>query len=226
MELQKKYFHSVHSYLPNVNFDSAERSLELKDILEKWKKILESGCILPYASIERLYGDSVNRNRCKRLNGEYCVSVSLHKQNPEEMDLKMYREFNGQVEDAFESFVFQEPSIVLSERIKDDLKFLSWPGIYLERLVQGPIPLKYMEAISIFVPEYLQPFFSHTNPNDYERMSRTTFYRMWPIEYLDQLLDLLNSSNYHVPLVDVLSGEEFKDNKEYRHVLTKNRSHL
>lgn len=38
MELQKKYFHSVHSYLPNTKYDSAERILELKDILENIKK--------------------------------------------------------------------------------------------------------------------------------------------------------------------------------------------
>lgn len=225
MNLQKKYFHSVHSYLPNKNFDSAERGLELKDILGKYQKILKSGCILPYASIKELYGDSVNRNRWKRLNGDYCVSVSLHEKNPEEMDLKMYREFDGKVENAFEDFIIQEPSIVLSERIKEELIFLNYPGIYLERLVAEPISLEYMEAISILVPDYLRPFFSYTDPNDYEKLSHDTFYRIWPIEYIDQLLELLSSSGYHVPLVDILSGNEFKDNEAYRRVLIK-KSHL
>lgn len=226
MELQKKYFHSVHSYLPNIKYDSAERILEIKDILEKYKKILELGYILSYADIEKLYGNSINRNSRIALNGNNYISVSLHENNPEEMDLKMYKEFDGNVENAFHDFIIQEPSIVLSERIKDDLSFLKHPGIYLERLVNEPISLEYMEAISIFVPGYLQPFFNQIEPIDYEKLSHDTIYRIWPIEYVDQLLELLNSSNYQVPLVDVLSGKEFKDNQEYRKVLSKARSHL
>lgn len=226
MNLLNNYFHSVHSYLPNVSFDSAERALELEDILEKYRKILGLGCILPYADIKKLYGDSVNRNRWKRLNGDNYVSVSLHEKKPEEMDLKMYSEYDGHVENAFEDFVIQEPSIVLSDRIKEELMILDYPGIYLERFVKGPIPLEYMEAISILVPDYLRPFFCHTDPNDYEKLSHDTFYRIWPIEYIDELLELLSSSNYHVPLVDVLSGEEFKDNKDYRYVLKNNKSNF
>lgn len=226
MELQKKYFHSVHSYLPNIKYDSNERILELKDILEKYKKILESGYILPYADIIKLYGDSVNRNKRITLNGDKYISLSLHEKNPEVADLKLYKEFDGDIENAFHDFILQEPSIVLNEKIKDELLFLKHPGIYLERLVKEPIPLEYMEAISIFVPCYLQPFFNHTDSIDYEKLSHDTIYRIWPIEYVDQLLALLNNSNYKVPLVDVISGKEFKDNQEYRKVLFKTRSHL
>ena len=51
------------------------------------------------------------------------ISISLHEANPDDMDLKYKEDREGDYEDAFQSFVFQEPSIVLSEDIKNELNF-------------------------------------------------------------------------------------------------------
>lgn len=73
---------------------------------------------MSYADIEKIYGNTVNRNRRITLNGNNYVSLLLHEDNPEEVNLKMYKEFDGDVENAFHGFIIQEPSIVLNERIK------------------------------------------------------------------------------------------------------------
>lgn len=47
-------------------------------------------------------------------------------------------------------------------------------------------------------------------------METTIIWQMqsiWYIQYVDRLLDLLNKYNYQVPLVDIVTGNEFKDNK-------------
>ncbi|MDD5888310.1 MAG: hypothetical protein PUC82_02345 [bacterium] len=224
MKLERKYFHSVHSYLPNKKYNSAERILELKDILYKYKKILETGYILPYNEIIKLYGETINRNSSLNLNGSAFISVSLHENSQQDLDLKMYQDYAGDVENAFYDFIIQEPSIVLSEQIERELKFIKYPGIYLERIVSEPISLEYMEAISIFVTGYLKPFFSPNDSSDYEKLSHEIVYRHWPIEYIEQLLALLDKSKYHVPLIDLMTGNEFKDNQEYRKVLSKAKS--
>lgn len=220
MQLKRKYFHSVHSYKYNM-FDERNRIIELEDILKKYDMILESGYILPYNEINRLYCNEVNRNNGLLLNGNNMVSVSLHKNNPEQQDMNMYREYNGEIEDAFQDFILQEPSIVLNESIREKLKFSRYPGIYLERLVMEPIPLKYMDAISVFGLGYLKPFFFETDEDDFLACSDDKNPRIWYIDFVDRLLELLNNYDYNVPLVDVTSGNEFRENIEYRKVLSK-----
>lgn len=220
MKLEKNYFHSVHSYKYNM-FDKRDRIIELEDILKKYELIFKSGYILPYSKINKLYGNEVNRNNGLLLNGNNMVSISLHKNNPEQKDIDMYKEYSGNVENSFQSFILQEPSIVLNERIKEELKFYKYPGIYLERLVEEPISLKYMEALSIFAPGYLEPFFYENSLLDYEKNAQQNDSHIWYIQYVDRLLDLLNKYDYQVPLVDIVTGNKFKDNGEYRKVLSK-----
>ena len=59
------------------------------------------------------------------------VSVSLHEDNPQEIDIK-YKEENEEVENAYGSWVYQEPSIILNEDIMKDLSHYKHTGIYLE----------------------------------------------------------------------------------------------
>lgn len=217
MDLKNKCFHSVHSYKYD-NYDEIVRQEQLKDILYKFELIFKSGYILPYRYIKRLYGD-VSRNKYKRLNRNNMISISLHMDKPEEIDLKYKKECNNDVEDAFESFVFQEPSIVLNENIMNELRHIKYPGIYLERLFLEPISLKYMDGISIR-SGMLRPFFEHVDEKEYEKYAKQCdLIRGVDLDFLDKLRDLLIKYKYDVPIVNLLTGNEYKDNDEYRKIL-------
>ena len=123
------------------------------------------------------------------------VSVSLHEDNPQEIDIK-YKEENEEVENAYGSWVYQEPSIILNEDIMKDLSHYKHTGIYLERLFFKPIPLKYMEGISI-VPYNVVLDKEQYNGNDLT------------IEFIKELKKLLLNYNYNVPIIDLLTGEEY-----------------
>ena len=194
MELKNKLFHSVHSYL-YYSYRDTYRLEQLRDILDKYEMIFKSGYILPYKNIKELYGNTVNRNLLYRLNKDDMVSVSLHEDNPQEIDIKN-KEENEEVENAYESWVYQEPSIILNEDIMKDLSHYKYTGIYLERLFFEPIPLKYMEGISI-VPYNVVLDKEQYNGNDLT------------IEFIKELKELLLNYNYNVPIIDLLTGEEY-----------------
>lgn len=86
MELRDKCFHSIHSYKYDY-FEERIRLEELKDILIKIEMIFKSGYILPYREIVKLYGE-VSKNKYVRLNSDDMISISLHKDNPENVDLE------------------------------------------------------------------------------------------------------------------------------------------
>lgn len=221
MNIEKKYFHSVHSYLFNDNSSEKDRKLELEDIMSKFDKILKSGYILPSNEIKKLYGSSVNRNPHLNLNNDCMVSVSLHYKNAEPIDEDYKKRHNGLGEDAFQDFILQEPAIVLSESIRCDLRFYKYPGIYLERLLLEGIPLKYMEAVSVFGVGLLQPFFYDTDESLFTRFKQDKNYRVIYLAYLDRLRIMLKDYGYNVPIIDIVSGNEYRENKEYRKILTK-----
>ena len=194
MELKNKLFHSVHSYL-YYSYRDTYRLEQLRDILDKYEMIFKSGYILPYKNIKELYGNTVNRNLLYRLNKDDMVSVSLHEDNPQEIDIKN-KEENEEVENAYESWVYQEPSIILNEDIMKDLSHYKYTGIYLERLFFEPISLKYMEGISIV------PYNVVLDKEQYISNDLT-------IEFIKELKELLLNYNYNVPIIDLLTGEEY-----------------
>ena len=220
MELKTKYFHSVHSYKYfDEDYGNDEvRQKQLQEILYKFDCILKSGYILPYKEIEKRYED-INRNMCARFNGKDMISISLHEDNPDDLDLKYKEDCEGNYEDAFQSFVFQEPSIVLSESIVN-LKHIDYPMIYLERLFKEPISLKYMEAISVR-PDRLWPFFENVPKIKYEEYATQRRFRYIDLEFLSNLRCLLDKYGYNIPFVNLLTGNEFHENEEYRKVLEK-----
>lgn len=223
MELRDKCFHSIHSYKFNSEVEERIRLEELRDILKKMELIFKSGYILPYREIIKLYGE-VSRNRYVRFNGDDFVSISLHKDSPEKVDLE-YKEMCGEdYEDAYQSFIFQEPSIILSNNIMSELKHNKYPGIYLERLFYEPISLKYMEGISI-LPSSLTPFFESVSESQYDYFSNINSCRELNLEFLDSLKELMDKYKIDVPIVSVINGNEYQQNIEYRKVLSK-KSHI
>jgi len=223
MKLKDKYFHSIHSYRYDC-FEERIRLEELKDILMKFEMIFKSGYILPYSEILKLYGE-VTKNRYANFNRDDMISISLHKDNPENADLEYKEMCNGDYEDAYQSFVLQEPSIILSHSIMSELKHNKYPVIYLERLFFEPISLKYMEGISIF-PSSLTPFFKDIPKQQYEYYSNIHSYRELNLEFLDSLKELMNKYKINVPIVSIIDGSEYQDNIEYRKVLSKVRSSI
>ena len=224
MELRDKCFHSIHSYRFDSEFEERIRLEELKDILIKMEMIFKSGYILPYCDIIKLYGE-VSRNRYARFNDNDMVSISLHKDSPEDVDLEYKEMCNENYEDAFQSFVFQEPSIILNHEIMNELKHCKYPCIYLERLFYEPISLKYMEGISI-LPSSLTPFFEHVPEKQYDYYSNIYSCRELNLEFLDNLKELMNKYKIDVPIVSITNGNEYQENIEYRKVLSKTKSHI
>lgn len=229
MELKNKYFHSVHSYLYNKGEDYKYRSREkeLDDILYKFECIFKSGRILPYDAIKNLYG-YVNRYGRPQYNDDYLISVSLHEDNPEPLDIAYLNEIeeeDGYCENAFRMFPYQEPSIVLNERTKE-LKHYICPVIYLERQFREPIPLEYMDAISIY-PGQVTPFFDDIKEDKYDyylELAKKEFKRenrYIDLAFLDKMIELLSKYNYDVPIIDITTGNEYHENEEYRKVLEK-----
>lgn len=210
MDLKDKYFHSIHSYL-----ETEDRNLMLEDILDKMEKIFKCGFILPRKEITKLYGNTTTKNKYINLNGDDFISVSLHSSNPQKLD-EEYKKTIPDYEDAFQSFILQEPSIVLKGTIQKELKFLKCNGIYLERFVAEPIPLKYMDAISVFSIGMIAPFFKNLSSEEYHKCIIDLSYRKITIDFLDKIRELLKKYNYDVPVIDICQGNEYKENDTYR----------
>ena len=84
-------------------------------------------------------------------------------------------------------FPGEETAIVLNERLKDDFDLIP-EGIYLERQVAEPIPLSYMDAISIPPTENITSYF--TTPDNKEPTCWSELY--FTLTYLRKVRRLLN----------------------------------
>ena len=206
MELNDKYFHSIHSYLESYGL--------LDGKLLKLKRILESGSILSKEKILLKYG-SGDFHPIKSSNGNYCVSVSKYNKIVDEYDKKYKADVASEYfEDAFLEFVLQEPSIVLNSNIEKELKMYEG-DMYLERQILNEIPLKYMEAVSVFSGGELKPFFEEVQVEYFDAVYESGYI----VKELDRIIDLLKEFGYDVPIVSICSGICYNDNIEYRKYL-------
>ena len=212
MELKNNYFHGVQ---PHIYYgDSSERKNKLRDILRKYDYIFKCGYILPYKDIKDIYG-GIDRHPVAHYNGDDKVSISLHELRPEQVDREWMRKYHDREENAFRRFIFQDgyPSaIVLNESIKDKYELI--PGVmYLERQIGEPISLDYMEAISIFPNSEIAPYFE---TGDDLKLHGRYYDESFNIEFLKRLRMMLKIYGYDVPIVSIVTGHEFDENKVYR----------
>lgn len=219
MKLNDKYFHSIHPYVDP--YDDVQAGLKMK--LMKLDRIFESGAILSNERIKQKYKDTFS-HPYKNVNGKCHVSISKYKGAESNRDKEYKKTVSPQhFEDAFESFVLQEPSIVLDSKIKEDL-IIHNCGIYLERLVLNEIPLKYMRAIAVFSYGRIKPFFTKINSDEYEECYNDNFYKNCiSLEELDSIRNLLNKYGYNVPIVDIMTGNEYEENLKYREYIASQR---
>lgn len=211
MNLQKKYFHAVLPYT-HVSDILKDRPQQLKEILYKFECILKSGYILPYKDIEKQHSE-IKRHPFARTNGDDRISISLHEKNPEPSDYEYLRNhYRQDIEDAFKMFIFENVAIVLNESIRDNYTLIE-NGIYLERQIDQPISLKYMDAISILPTYGIEYLFEPQEITAKLGQISTSYY--FDLEFIKSLEKLLHKYGYDVPIVSIRTGHEFNENNEY-----------
>ena len=213
MNLKEKYFHGILSYMHISDID-AERNKQLEEILLKLECILKCGYILPYKDIVKKYGSGViNRHPFAQINGNNNISISLHKNNPEAIDYQYLRNhYRQDIEDAFEMFIFENVSIVLNESIKEHYNLIE-NGIYLERQINKPISLEYMDAISILPTCGIEYLFDTRDVTAKLGQMSTPYY--FNFDFIKSIEELLHKYGYNVPIVSIRTGNEFNERNEY-----------
>ena len=73
-----------------------------------------------------------------------------------------------------------------------------------------------MSAISIFASEMLSPFFNNVPKTKYYDCFNDSSFRIITIEYLDKIRALIKEYGYDVPVIDICTGNSYKENEEYR----------
>lgn len=216
MDLRNKYFHGVQSYM-HVSDIRKDREKQLEEILYKFESILKSGYILAYKDIEKLHG-KINRNPLARMNGDDRISISLHEKNPELIDYKYLKNhYREEIENAFKMFIFENVAIVLNESIKDNYNIIE-EGIYLERQVDEPISLKYMDAVSILPTYGIEYLFDSEEDTVKLGQIHTGYY--FDLNFIKRLEELLHKYGYNVPIVSIRTGHVFNENNEYYEKVT------
>ncbi len=188
-------------------YNSETRKEGLKEELYKLECILKCGYILPYRYTKKIY-PNISRHPYADNNGNTGISICRHDfGKQEEYDEEYLRTYRYRlIEYAFDMFPAEETSIVLNESIKDNLNIVN-EGIYLERIVKEPIPLKYMDAISINVTEEIMPYFPTLESKEAGCISDAYF----TLDYLRKVRKLLTQYKYDIPIVSVMTGNEFQD---------------
>ena len=211
MELENKYFHGVqsHNYYGNL---SERRAKTLADILHKYECIFKCGYILPYQNIKELYGD-IKRHPTAHCNGEDRVSISLHENAREPIDIEWLKKYHDPEENAFRLFISQDfynSAIVLNETLKNHYVLVP-KGMYLERQIAEPVSLEYMDAISIFPNSEIAHFFE--KGEDLKKHGQ--YYQDdFNVAFLKTMKELLSKYGYNVPIVSIVTGHEYTENKK------------
>ena len=201
MNVRTKYFHAVMPYKWGT------RPEQLEEELYKLECIMKSGYILPYKEVKKRYPD-VKRHPSTHNNGEDRISICRHTMAPDDpIEREILRENRHRLmEYAFDMFPGEETAIVLNESLKKDFDLLP-KGIYLERQVREPIPLSYMDAISINPTEKITSYFPAQQYKEPTCWSENYF----TLTYLRRVRRLLNRYKHDVPIVSAMTGNEFQD---------------
>ena len=109
-------------------------------------------------------------------------------------------------------FIFENVAIVLNESIKDNYTLIE-NGIYLERQIDQPISLKYMDAISILPTYGIEYLFEPQEITAKLGQMFTDYY--FDLEFIKSLEELLHKYGYDVPIVSIRTGHVFNENNEY-----------
>lgn len=207
MYLNDKLFHSIVSYDKNVG-----KLTELKIILLKLDRILSQGKILCREEIQKLYNEQLF---CKyNYNGQNFISLTKHSTQLNNNS----KEIKYLFEDAFYAYALNSISLVLDNKILEECK-INEHGIMmsLEVQVKGSIDLKHLVGISLPIDKSITPFF-----RDYcnlEDCVSSYIDNQFAYLKLQKLICLLNKYDINVPLVDIATGSEYKDNKEYKQLI-------
>lgn len=219
INLEDKLFHSV---VTNGDFFTTEKTRKEINLL-KLKRIFLKEKIMCRKSIEDNYQDIPYSSyfSARNYNGNDLVSLVKHISQKDEEDFdKRYVLNNG--EDAWQMYPFSHVSLVLNKNLlNENLKYPYGPRISSEIQVKGDISLKYLEAISFPGYTELYPFFCQTKiPYDYYLEA---FLKSGGRSYqeLREIITLMNEYNINLPLISIVSGEEYQPNKEYETVLNK-----
>lgn len=215
MEIKEKFFHTLMPY------GYGTREEELEEELWKLECILKCGYILPYKDISKLYPNTL-RHKLANNNGDDKISICRHAFGPLDEEDKKYIKENryGLMEFGFEQFPGQEMAIVLNESLQKDFKLITY-GMYLEKQVAGPIPLTYMDAISIPPTKEIQTYFSTPDHKEMGIYSENYF----TLDFLIKVSKLLEKYGYNIPIVSVLTGYMFhnpykkEDNSQADHLI-------
>ena len=132
----------------------------------------------------------------------------------EQVDREYLKEhFNerAEVEDAFRMFIFENVSIVLNESIKDNYNLIP-KGICLERQVNEPISLKYMDGVSILPTYGIEYLFE---PETVTSKLGPILDEYYDLNFLKRFKELLHKYGYNVPIVSIRTGHELNEQNEY-----------
>lgn len=203
MELKDKLFHGIKAY--NCTIDQERLNL----IRLKLERVIITGKILRRKDLETLYKD----NNCCRINYNCGVLISLskHKSAWDENDKSIY--VNDKEDDSWDMYPENEICLVLNkDLLNDNIIELNYMRCPLELQVRNPIDLKYLEAISIPSMSLTEPFFK----DDCDIEECLTHYHEFPYNRLNMVLEVLNKYGIKVPIVDIKTGNEYRENLEYR----------
>lgn len=213
MYLEDKYFHSVKSNCFNT---SGRNMIDLKIVLLKLERIFKERKVLCRSEINKIYPNNhyysyVNHNK------DDLISLSKHikKKNSDDEDERHVIMFD---ENAYEMYPFSNLSLVFNEKLfKECILIKDGIRIPMEVQVKGNVDLKYLDAISIPVLPSIEPFFSDSY--DLEVAIRQCNINPYYYTQLEQTIKLMEKYNIDVPIVDIITGNEYRENDNYKRLI-------
>ena len=198
MDIKKKYYHTIMPY------NGGPRQEELDEILFKLGWILKKGYVLPGKEVKRLYGNKISTASRGKDGGDPMISLTVNNQNLHSADRKFLKEHRYSLFSyGFDEYAVNEPSIAFNESI-DKVYNLQVRGMFTERLVEEPISLKYMDAITLKPCVRTNKYFG---PEDEKYKVYTEGY--FTYTFLNNVRKLLKEYHYDVPIVSLTTGNEY-----------------